>query len=116
LSNPSISEQSLDELASLTGTAEAQAAARLTAKCTVEIAKSLDQLSLTIHTSKVHLIEHLDGLVREMASTRAEMKEASSQASRQANALVTWTKVLAVVTAIYALLTGILVYVTARPH
>lgn len=67
---------------------QVQALVAVVARCTIELGEQMAKLSTQIEGS------------------RTEMKDASASATRQAEALVKWTRVLVCVTAAYTILTG----------
>ncbi len=94
--------QSLEELVSqiraTTPQAQAQSVGGLAARCTIELAKSL-QVSLSLFDVKKGMVQRLDTLTTELST-------ASTEASKQTAALVRWTKVLAWMTGAYTVVTG----------
>lgn len=72
----------------------------------VDIGSAVADLSGNIFVAKKQLVDRLDSLTGVICSMQQEMARASVESSRQTEALVWWTRVLAVLTGVYTLLTG----------
>lgn len=67
-----------------------------------ELALRFTQLTASLEHAQTVLGSRLSEVQAELARTREQMRASSDAASAQAGALVTWTKALVVVSAIYA--------------
>jgi hypothetical protein len=102
-------EDLLNRVQGLTAAAakdEVQSIMAIVARCTLEIGDTLTKLSGDIQEAQRILGGRLSGLTDQLQQTRSEMATASEAASKHTAALVMWTRVLAVLTGIYAFLTG----------
>jgi hypothetical protein len=80
--------------------------ATLAARCTIEVANSLNQLWGGLFDIKKSLAERLGALTSELEESRSALSAASAQAAKHTEAFVRWTKVLVLVTCAYTLITG----------
>jgi len=102
----------IEGIRTLGAQSEIQPVAALAAKLVVELTGGLNDLSSVAITAKMQLVQRMDLLTGELATLRASLKQASDDAGAQTKALVSWTRVLVVVTGVYTLLTGGLLWAT----
>lgn len=72
--------------------------AALDARLAIEVSKSLDNLTLGVHTENKHLVERADQLTRQLGKVEDALREASEASSRQQWALIICTAMLVIVT------------------
>jgi hypothetical protein len=89
----------VDEIKASNPLVQSQTVGRLAAACTIEMAKSLDQVSVSLFDVKKSMAERLDKLTNQMATS-------SEEASQQTAAMVRWTRTLVWLTGAYTLVTG----------
>lgn len=94
---------------------QVQAVVAVVARCTIELGEQMAELSRQTSTASSTLGAQLSELTSQIEGSRTEMKGASASATRQAEALVKWTRVLVCVTAAYTILTaGLLIAAIVR--
>ncbi len=93
-------------LAAMAAKDEVQSIMALVARCTLEIGDALTKLSGDIQQAEGILGRRLSELSDQLQQTRSEMATAAEAAENHTAALVKWTRVLAFLTGVYAVLTG----------
>lgn len=108
----------VQSLAAVASKDEVQSVMVVVARCTLEIGDALKQLSADIQHAQKILGTRLSELNDQLQRTQSEMSAASEVTSKHTAALVKWTKVMAVATALYAVLTGGLLFIALfrSPH
>lgn len=108
----------VQSLAAVASKDEVQSVMAVVARCTLEIGDALKQLSADIQHAQKILGTRLSELNDQLQRTQSEMSAASEVTSKHTAALVKWTKVMAVATALYAVLTGGLLFIALfrSPH
>jgi hypothetical protein len=101
-------------LAAVASEPQVRSVAALAARCTIELAAGMGQLSAGLFDAKRLLADRLTELSTELRAFKTEVANASTQATAQTQALVLWTRVLVGVTALYTLLTGGLLLVALK--
>ena len=99
-------------LAAVASQAQVQSVGALGARLTIEVSRALLELSRNVFTAKKQLVERMDSLTAEIKTASDSMNRAAVESSKQTAAMVKWTRTLVIVTAVYTLITGGLLWAT----
>lgn len=112
-------EQSIEDvlnqvqaLQAMASEGQVRSVAAIAARCAIEVGDRVHELSSSISAAQEVFGTGLAELNSQLHRARAEMATASNEASNRTKALVRWTRVLAVATGAYVIMTGLLVLVT----